>query len=83
MLSVNEVSDGSTDSMIRDISQELEMLRDLAHALNMPNANKLNWTLIVSSSSDSASTQKRFNRLLELQGEEDEKKSWYCLSSRN
>ena len=27
---------------IRDMSQELEMLTDLAHALNMPNANKLN-----------------------------------------
>ena len=50
------------------------MLRDVAHALNMPNADKLNWTLIVSSSSDSASTQKRFNRLLELQREEDERK---------
>ena len=74
VLSVNEVSDGSADSMIHDISRELEMLRSVAHALNMPNADKLNWTLIISSSSDSASTQKRFNKLLEQQREEDERK---------
>ena len=67
VLSVNEVSDGSADCMVEDISRELQMLRDVAHALNMPNADKLNWTLIVSSSSDSASTQKRFNKLVEQQ----------------
>ena len=76
VLSVNEVSDGSADSMIHDISRELEMLRNVAHALNMPNADKLNWTLIISSSSDSASTQKRFNKLLEQE-------IWYCLSRKN
>ena len=74
VVSVNEVSDGSADCMIEDISRELEMLREVAHALSMPNADKLNWTLIVSSSSDSASTQKRFNKLVEEQREEDEKK---------
>ena len=61
-------------TMVHDISRELEILRDVAHALNMPSADILNWTLIVSSSSDSASTQKRFNRLLQLQREEDERK---------
>ena len=74
VLSVNEVSDGSADCMVEDISRELQMLRDVAHALNMPNADILNWTLIVSSSSDSASTQKRFNKLVEQQREEDERK---------
>ena len=74
VLSVNEVSDGSADCMVEDISRELQMLRDVAHALSMPNADKLNWTLIVSSSSDSASTQKRFNKLVEQQREEDERK---------
>ena len=67
VLSVNEVPDGSADSMIDDVSRELQKLRDMAHALRMPNADKINWTLIVSLSSDSASTQKRFNKLLEEQ----------------
>ena len=62
VLSVNEIPDGSADSMIADISHELQKLRDIPHALNLPNADKINWTLIMSSSSDSASTQKRFNR---------------------
>ena len=65
VLSVNEVPDGSADSMIDDISREFKKLRDIAHALRLPNADKINWTLIASSSSDSASTQKRFNKLLE------------------
>ena len=40
----------------------------------MPNADKINWTLIVSSSSDSASTQKRSNKLLEEERAKDEEK---------
>ena len=71
VLSVNEVADGSSDSMIADISRELQKLRDVAHALRLPNADKINWTIIRSSSSDSASTQKRFNKLVEERIEED------------
>ena len=71
VLSVNEVADGSSDSMIADVSRELQKLRDVAHALRLPNADKINWTLIRSSSSDSASTQKRFNKLVEERIEED------------
>jgi len=67
VLSVSEVPDGSADSMIDDVSRELQKLRYMAHALRMPNADKINWTLIISSSSVSASTQKRFNKLLEEQ----------------
>ena len=74
VLSVNEVPDGSADSIINDVSAELQKLREVAHALRMPNADKINWTLIVSSSSDSASTQKRFNKLLEEQRRKDEEK---------
>ena len=48
VLSVNEVPNGSADSMIEDISQELQKLRDTAHALRLPNADKINWTLIYS-----------------------------------
>ena len=79
VLSVNEVPDGSADSMIEDIlSQELQKLRDTAHALRLPNAHKINWTLIVSSSSDSASTQERFNKLLEERAKDEEKFGDVC-----
>ena len=71
VLSVNEVPDGSGDSMIDNISRELEKLRDIARALRLSNSDKINWTLIVSSSSDSASTQKRFNKLLEEETAKD------------
>lgn len=80
VLSVNEVADGSADSMIADLSQELQKLRDVAHALKLPNADKINWTLIQSSSSDSASTQKKFNRLIEeKRGEDLEKFGPACI----
>ena len=72
VLSVNEVMDGSADSMIADIS--LQKLRDIANKLELPNASKINWTLVISSSSDSASTQKRFNKLVEEKREEDRKR---------
>lgn len=71
VVSVNEIPDGSADSMIADISNELQKLRDVAHALKLPNADKINWTLIRSSSSDSAATQKRFNKLVEGKRKED------------
>ena len=74
IISVNEVPDGSADSMISDISQELKKLREIAHALRLPNADKINWTLIQSSSSDSAATQKRFNKLLKKKRQEDREK---------
>lgn len=71
VLSVNEIPDGSADSMIADISYELQKLRNIANKLNLPNADRINWTLITSSSSDSASTQKRFNKLVKEKKEED------------
>ena len=65
VISVNELSDGSASSTITDISQQLEQLRCTAKALNLPNANSINWTMLVSSTSDSASTQKKLNKLIE------------------
>ena len=70
VLSVNEIPDGSADRMIADISQELLKLREIAHKFQLPNAKKINWTLIQSSSSDSASTQKRFNILVKQKRED-------------
>ena len=73
VVSVNELPDGTAKSAIADVSRELEKLRKTAHALNMPNADSINWTLLVSSTSDSASTQKRFNKLIEECREEDKR----------
>ena len=72
IVSVNEVPNGTADSIINDISKELQKLREIAHCLNLPNADKINWTLIVSSTSDSASTQKRFKKFLQDKREKDE-----------
>ena len=64
-ISVNELTDGSATSIVSDISQELEQLRNTAKALKLPNADSINWTMVVSSTSDSASTQKKLNKLIE------------------
>ncbi len=63
VLSINEVSDGSAETILEDIGKELVKLRETARQLNIPNADSINWTLFASSSSDSASTQKILNRL--------------------
>ena len=65
VLCLSEVPDGSAQSMIEQVSLELEKLRDIAHALNLRDPQKINWTLFTSSTSDSASTQKEFNCLVE------------------
>ena len=74
VMCLNEVPDGSADSMIEDIARELVKLRDIAHALNFNDPEKINWTIFRSSTSDSASTQKRFNRLLEQRRAQDEER---------
>ena len=73
VISVNELSDGSADKVVADISNELERLHNIAHVLKLPYANTINWTMIVSSTSDSASTQKRLNKLIKEHKEADEK----------
>ena len=72
VVSVNEVTDGTASSIIADISRELQTLRDTAHALGMQNPNSINWTMIVSSSSHSAATQKKMNMLVEECKDADE-----------
>ncbi len=74
VLSLNEVPDGSADSVIEDISRELDKLRDIARVLNLSNPERINWTLFSSSTSDSAASQKRFNRLLQERRDDDEEK---------
>ena len=65
VISVNELPDGKADSVIEDVSKELRKLREVAHSVGLPNADSINWSLIASSTSDSAATQKRFNKLME------------------
>ena len=65
VLSLNELPDGSALSAIRDIDSEFKKLRETAHLLKLPNPNSINWTLVVSSTSDSAATQKKINKLIE------------------
>ena len=71
VISVNEQCDGTAESIINDVSRELKKLRETAGALGLPNSNCINWTLISSSTSDSAATQKKFNCLIEQQKEAD------------
>ena len=72
-ISTNELPDGTADSVIDDVSKELKRLRDIARKLKLPNPDSINWTMIVSSTSDSAATQKRLNKLIEERREADEK----------
>ena len=72
-MGVNELQAGSAASPIDDISREFEKLRFAAGMLGLPNPNSINWTLIVLSTTDSAATQKRMNRLIKdcRQGDEE------------
>ena len=61
---VNEVADGSASTAISNLSKELDKLRKAACALGIPNADLINWSMIESSTSDCAASQKLFNSLL-------------------
>ena len=74
VLGVNELQDGSAASAIDDISREFEKLRSAASMLGLPNPNSINWTLVVSSQSDSAACQKLMNRLIEDCRQSDEER---------
>ena len=73
-MGVNELQDGSAASAIDDISREFEKLRSAASMLGLPNPNSINWTLVVSSQSDSAACQKLMNRLIEDCRQRDEER---------
>ena len=74
VIGVNEVPDGRAVSAVNEISREFEKLRRIAEMLGLPNATSINWTLVKSSSSDSAASQKYFNKLVEEKRQEDEVK---------
>ena len=74
VLGVNELPDGTAASIIEDISKEFEKLRKVARVIGLENADSINWTLVKSSSSDSAATQKCFNKLIKERRENDQEK---------
>ena len=65
VLDVNELPDGRVDSAIEDVSRECEKLRKITKILSLTNPDSINWILVVSSTSDTASIQKRLNKLIE------------------
>lgn len=74
VLGVNELQDGTAASAVHDISMEFEKLRAAAGMLGLPNPNSINWTLVVSSQSDSAASQKLINKLIEDCRKDDEER---------
>ena len=44
VISIDEVHDGTAETVINDVSKQLQKLREMAFALNLPNANSINWT---------------------------------------
>ena len=56
---------------MNDVSKQLEKLRETARVLQLPGADRINWTLIASSTSDCAATQKCFNKLIEDRRDND------------
>ena len=81
VLGVQEVSDGTSETMIKELDRQLTRLRHLAQELEIPNAKSINWTLIVSSTSDGAATQTKFNKLLEELRARDEQQFGSANSS--
>lgn len=49
-------------------------MQKVAKELGLPNHTSINWSLFASATSDSASTQNKFNKLMEIDKEEDKKK---------
>jgi hypothetical protein len=71
VVSVNELANGSAEQIAKDITKEFKNLREIAQALGLDNADSINWSLVTSSTSDSASTQKKFNEIAKQKKRED------------
>ena len=72
VLGVNELADGKANTAVEDISREFEKLRQVAEMLDLPNGQSINWTLVQSSTSDSAATQKHLNKIIQERRRTDE-----------
>ena len=65
VLGVEAVTNGSAQSSVEAFDRVLERIREVGTPLGMRGAENIDWTLIRSSMSDSASTQQAFNRLVQ------------------
>ena len=73
VISVDEVRSGSAEDIAQNISRELTRLRKLATDMGIDNAQSINWSVVGALTSDSAATQKKFNRIAEQLRYEDAK----------
>lgn len=64
---------GSAEDIAQNISRELTRLRKLATDMGIDNAQSINWSVVGALTSDSAATQKKFNRIAEQLRYEDAK----------
>ena len=71
VLGVNDVVDGSAKSAVEELEVVLSNIRDTAQVLEVPGAQSIGWSLVQSSMSDQASTQKLFNKLVEEKVQEE------------
>ena len=66
VISVNEVPDETTETILNDINSRLEKSRNAAKDLGLPNHMSIKWSMFTSAISDNASTQAKFNKLIEM-----------------
>ena len=57
--------DGSAKAAVEELDVVLKSIKETAQVLELPGAEGIGWSLVQSSMSDQASTQKRFNKLVE------------------
>ena len=82
VISTNEVQDGKAVTVADDIDFELRKLREMAEMLELEGASRINCSQIASSTSDSASTQKKINRLLQTLKERDDDRFEFAQSDK-
>lgn len=71
VLGVSDVVDGSAKSAVEELDVVLRSIRERAQVLQLPGAESIGWSLVQSSMSDQASTQKFFNKLVEEKVQEE------------
>ena len=71
VLGIKDVVDGTAKSAIDELEKVLIKIREVATELKLPNASHIGWRMFKSAMSDSASTQKCFNKLLQQKIDEE------------
>ena len=71
VLGIKKIVDGTAKSAIDELEKVLSKIREVATELELPNASHVGWRMFKSAMSDSASTQKCFNKLLQQKIDEE------------